>query len=90
MAEIASNVLHNVGNVLTSAVINAEQMREAVESSRIGRVKQLHAMLDEHRDDLVGFLTHDPRGSSLPDYFCGPHRGAAPRASGACRSTWRR
>ncbi|HYH97299.1 trifunctional serine/threonine-protein kinase/ATP-binding protein/sensor histidine kinase [Hyalangium sp.] len=69
MAEIASNVLHNVGNVLTSAVINLEQMRAAVESSRLDRAAQLSAMLKEHGDDLVGFLTHDPRGRVLPGYL---------------------
>jgi signal transduction histidine kinase len=69
MAEVATNVLHNVGNVLTSAIINVEQMREAVESSRIGRVEQLTAMLEEHRQDLVEFLTHDSRGKLMLDYF---------------------
>jgi signal transduction histidine kinase len=69
MAEIASNVLHNVGNVLTSAVINVEQMREAVESSRIGRAKQITTMLAEHREDLVDFLTRDERGKLVPGYF---------------------
>ena len=69
MAEIASNVLHNVGNVLTSAVVNLEQMREAIASSRIGRVKQLTTLLDEHRGDLADFLTRDSRGKLMPDYF---------------------
>jgi len=69
MAEVASNVLHNVGNVLTSAVINVEQMREAVQSSRIGRAKQFTAMLEEHRGDLVDFLTRDSRGKLMVDYF---------------------
>jgi signal transduction histidine kinase len=69
MAEIASNVLHNVGNVLTSAVINLEQMREVVDSSRTDRAKQLTAMFEEHRDDMVDFLTRDSRGKLVPSYF---------------------
>ncbi|WP_224242471.1 trifunctional serine/threonine-protein kinase/ATP-binding protein/sensor histidine kinase [Hyalangium gracile] len=69
MAEIASNVLHNVGNVLTSAVINLEQMRAVVATSRIDRAAQLASMLKEHGDDLVSFLTKDPRGRVLPGYF---------------------
>ncbi len=39
MSEIASNVLHNVGNVLTSAVVNLEMMRHAVGASRVVRVR---------------------------------------------------
>ncbi|WP_224248504.1 trifunctional serine/threonine-protein kinase/ATP-binding protein/sensor histidine kinase [Hyalangium gracile] len=69
MAEVASNVLHNVGNVLTSAVINLEMMRKLVDSSRVGRLGQVTAMLREHRARLVDFLTQDPRGSHLPDYL---------------------
>jgi predicted ATPase/signal transduction histidine kinase/tRNA A-37 threonylcarbamoyl transferase component Bud32 len=71
MTEVASNVLHNVGNVLTSAVINIELMRRAVGSSRVSRVKQASALLLENREDLVDFLTRDPRGIQLPDYLAG-------------------
>ena len=69
MAEVASDVLHNVGNVLTSAVINLEQMRAAAAASRFERAAQLSALLKEHQEDLVGFLTRDPRGRVLPDYL---------------------
>jgi len=69
MAEIASNVLHNVGNVLTSACVNVEQMRAGVSSSRLERVAQLSAMLKEHQRNLPEFLTEDPRGQILPDYL---------------------
>ncbi|QRK13548.1 AAA family ATPase [Archangium violaceum] len=71
MTEVASNVLHNVGNVLTSAVINIELMRRAVGSSRVNRVKQASTLLLEHRGNLADFLTRDPRGSQLPDYLAG-------------------
>ncbi|WP_257460460.1 trifunctional serine/threonine-protein kinase/ATP-binding protein/sensor histidine kinase [Archangium lipolyticum] len=69
MTEIASNVLHNVGNVLTSAVINIEMMRRHVGASRVSRVKQTSALLLEHRSNLADFLTRDARGSQLPDYL---------------------
>jgi predicted ATPase/signal transduction histidine kinase/tRNA A-37 threonylcarbamoyl transferase component Bud32 len=69
MAEIASNVLHNVGNVLTSAGINVEQLRGAVAASRLGRFAHLSALLKEHKAGLVEFLTNDPRGRILPDYL---------------------
>ncbi|WP_257455285.1 trifunctional serine/threonine-protein kinase/ATP-binding protein/sensor histidine kinase [Archangium lipolyticum] len=69
MAEIAANVLHNVGNVLTSAVINLQTMRGMVGSSRMGRLKQATLLLEEHRDDLADFLTRNPNGSRLTSYL---------------------
>jgi signal transduction histidine kinase len=69
MSEVASNVLHNVGNVLTSAVINLEMMHKAVGSSRVGRLKQATNLLLEHREDLATFLTPGARGANLPNYL---------------------
>ena len=69
MAEVAANVLHNVGNVLTSAVINLQTMVETVNASRVGRVKQASTLLEEHPGGLVDFLSRDPRGTQLPSYL---------------------
>ncbi|WNG34071.1 AAA family ATPase [Archangium violaceum] len=69
MAEIASNVLHNAGNVLTSAVINMETMYRAVGASRVGRLKQATSLLLEHRSSLADFLAPGSRGGHLPDYL---------------------
>jgi signal transduction histidine kinase/integral membrane sensor domain MASE1 len=69
MSEVASNVLHSVGNVLTSAVISLETMYRAVGSSRVGRLKQATALLLEHREHLADFLAPGARGNHLPDYL---------------------
>ncbi|ADO68825.1 trifunctional serine/threonine-protein kinase/ATP-binding protein/sensor histidine kinase [Stigmatella aurantiaca] len=69
MAEVASNVLHNVGNILTSAVINLQMMRETVDTSRMGRLKQVTHLFEEHRDRLADFLTKDPRGPQISSYL---------------------
>lgn len=69
MAEVATNVLHDVGNALTSITADMEVMRRAAISSRLGRIKQVARLLEEHREDLPGFFTQDPRGSHLVDYI---------------------
>jgi signal transduction histidine kinase/integral membrane sensor domain MASE1 len=69
MSEVASNVLHSVGNVLTSAVINLETMSKEVGTSRIGRLKQATNLLLEHRENLAEFLAPGARGRHLPDYL---------------------
>ncbi|WP_224366436.1 trifunctional serine/threonine-protein kinase/ATP-binding protein/sensor histidine kinase [Hyalangium versicolor] len=69
MAEVASNVLHNVGNVLTSAVINLEVMHQALDSSKVARLKQTTDLLREHRAELASFLAPGSRGDHLPEYL---------------------
>ncbi|QRK06170.1 AAA family ATPase [Archangium violaceum] len=69
MAEIASNILHEAGNALTSVVVDTDLLRKAVEASRVGRVQQVAELLEEHQDDLADFLTQDSRGSLLAGYL---------------------
>ncbi len=69
MAEVAASVLHNAGNVLNSAVINLEVMRQTVGSLRIGQLKRATDMLLANRDQLTEFLSTEGRGRNLPGYL---------------------
>ncbi|HYO70990.1 MAG TPA: GAF domain-containing sensor histidine kinase, partial [Archangium sp.] len=71
MEEIASNILHDAGNALTSVVVDSDLLRRTVEESRVGRVKQVVEMMDARREDLADFLRGDPRGTLLPAYLSG-------------------
>ncbi|MHA6577470.1 DAHL domain-containing protein [Pseudomonas yamanorum] len=69
MAEIATNVLHNVGNVLNSVNISAELVTRKLRTSKaLGLVKAMQ-LINEHRRDLGTFLTEDEKGKLLPDYL---------------------
>ncbi|KFE61996.1 trifunctional serine/threonine-protein kinase/ATP-binding protein/sensor histidine kinase [Hyalangium minutum] len=69
MAEVATSVLHNVGNVLTSAIVNVHMMNETLGATRMGRLKQVTALLHEQRQSLADFFTRDSRGTQLPEYL---------------------
>ncbi|OJH38128.1 trifunctional serine/threonine-protein kinase/ATP-binding protein/sensor histidine kinase [Cystobacter ferrugineus] len=69
MAEVASNVLHDVGNVLNSIVVDTQLMRGAVSSSRMRRLQQVASLLEEKRPALADFFTRDTRGRHLVDYL---------------------
>jgi PAS domain S-box-containing protein len=69
MAEVATGVLHNVGNVLTSVNVAATLLSERLRKSRLGNLEKVGALLREHADDLGAFFTHDPKGKALPDYL---------------------
>jgi ligand-binding sensor domain-containing protein/signal transduction histidine kinase len=69
MAEIATNVLHNVGNVLNSVNISASLVAEGVKKSKISNLPRVVAMLNEHASDLATFLTNDVKGKQLISFL---------------------
>jgi len=69
MAEIATNVLHNVGNVLNSMVVSTDLIGTRLRESKIKRFVDAMRLMDEHRADLSEFLSTDERGKRLPGYL---------------------
>jgi len=69
MAEIATTVLHNVGNVLNSVNVSAELVSNQMRSSKAQGLGKVAQLMKEHIDDLGDFLTTDPKGKMLPDYL---------------------
>jgi signal transduction histidine kinase len=69
MAELATNVLHNVGNVLTSINTSATLLGERLKTLRLQPLVKLAGILEEHRADLATFVTRDERGRHLPEYL---------------------
>ncbi|MCP8688419.1 DAHL domain-containing protein [Marinobacterium sedimentorum] len=69
MAEIATNVLHNVGNVLNSVNISAELTMRQVRTSKVQGLARAMQMLNQHATDLGDFITHDDKGKLLPGYL---------------------
>jgi signal transduction histidine kinase len=67
MAEIATSVLHNVGNVLNSVYTASQLARERVSALRLEQVGRIASMLEEHRSNLTAFVNQDERGrNALP------------------------
>lgn len=69
MAEIATNVLHNVGNVLNSVNVSAELIGAKVRDSESAGLARAVALMDAHAHDLGDYITSDPRGRLLPGYL---------------------
>jgi signal transduction histidine kinase len=69
MAEIATNVLHNVGNVLNSVNISAGLIVESMKKSQASGLARVVALMQEHAHDLGEFITLDSRGKHLPDHL---------------------
>ena len=69
MAEVATSVLHNVGNVLNSVNVSCAVVADRVQKSRIDSVAKTAALLHQHTDDLAAYFTADPIGRKLPVYL---------------------
>jgi ligand-binding sensor domain-containing protein/signal transduction histidine kinase len=69
MSEIATNVLHNVGNVLNSVNVSATLARETVKKSKAVELEKICALLREHENDLAKFFTEDPKGKIVTGYL---------------------
>jgi len=69
MAEVATDVLHNVGNVLNSVNVSTTSINENLSGSQLPNVKKVAEMLSEHIDDIGTFLTKDSRGRHIPNYL---------------------
>src|SRR5690606_1788929 len=65
MAEVATGVLHNVGNVLNSINVSAHLLREHGETSQLAGLHEIAALVRPHLADPRAFLTSDPRAPLL-------------------------
>lgn len=69
MADVATSILHNVGNILNSINISISVVNDRLNASRINNLSRAINMLLENKDGLDGFLTTDEKGKLLPDYL---------------------
>jgi signal transduction histidine kinase len=69
MAEVATGVLHNVGNVLNSVSVSATVVCDRLRKSEIGDVHRAAVMLQDKNGRMAQFLTEDPKGKLLPEYL---------------------
>ncbi len=69
MAEVATGVLHNVGNVLNSVNVSSTLLAERLRKSRASNVERAAELLREQNGDLARWLAEDDKGRMLPSYL---------------------
>ncbi len=69
MAEVATDILHNVGNVLNSVNVSCSMVVERLQQSPAANLPQIPQMLRDRTGQLDAFLTADPKGKKIPDYL---------------------
>lgn len=69
MAEIASEVLHNVGNTVNSANCSIEMLEDRFEKSKLSGLARATTLLQEQAPRATEFFGQDPRGPKLISYL---------------------
>jgi signal transduction histidine kinase len=68
MADVATGVLHNVGNVLNSVNVTTTFLHERLRASRIETLGRAVQLLRDQPDPSA-FLQNDPKGKVLPEFL---------------------
>lgn len=68
MAEVATSILHNVGNILNSVNVTASLLAERVKGSKCAGVSRVAALLAAQAADLPAFFA-GARGQQVPVYL---------------------
>lgn len=69
MAEIATGVIHNVGNVLNSVNVSARRAAETVNALDVADLNGAIGLMREHADDLASFISADEKGKLIPTFL---------------------
>jgi two-component system NtrC family sensor kinase len=69
MAEVATGVLHNVGNVLNSVNVSSTLLSDRLRKSKASNVARAAEMLLERNGELARWLAEDEKGRMLPNYL---------------------
>jgi PAS domain S-box-containing protein len=69
MAEVATGVLHNVGNVLNSVNVSSQLLADRLKRGKSAGFAKVAALLREQSADLPGFFARDSRAAQLPGYL---------------------
>ena len=69
MAEIATGVLHNIGNILNSVNISTEELGLTLKNSKIKGFMKANELVKKNQDHVGEFFTQHPKGKLIPGYY---------------------
>jgi signal transduction histidine kinase len=69
MSDVATSVLHNVGNVLNSLNVSASLVASHLEELKVNRVAQVARLLEQHSAELGDFFVKNPKGKQVPGFL---------------------
>ncbi len=68
-AEVATGVLHNIGNAINSVNVRLKLSEEKIDKLNVEKLAQAVDMLESNSGKLDRYLTEDPRGQNVLPYI---------------------
>lgn len=69
MSEVATSVLHNIGNIMNSAHVSISLSLETIKNSYVGKLIEISEIIKKHIALQDAYLTKHPQGKLIPDYL---------------------
>ncbi|ASQ45212.1 sensor histidine kinase [Legionella clemsonensis] len=69
MSEIATSILHNIGNVLNSSNVSVNLIKESFSQPYYQKLFKIISLLKEHQSNIEDYLTKDEKGKLIPNYL---------------------
>ncbi|STX39789.1 PAS domain-containing sensor histidine kinase [Legionella feeleii] len=69
MSEVATSILHNVGNLLNSVNVSTVILKKNVARDHYKKISAIKTMLDENISRLSDYLLNDPKGKLILPYL---------------------
>lgn len=69
MAEVATTILHNIGNIMNSANVSLNIIKDSFSQPYFEKLCKIAEMIQLHMSDLGVFLTQNPKGKLIPNYL---------------------
>ncbi len=69
MTDVATNVLHDIGNILNSINTSASIIAEKINESRMSDLTKVTQLICEHQKDIENYITNDSHGKHTLNYL---------------------
>lgn len=69
MAEVATTILHNIGNILNSSNVSITLLKNSFKQDYDKKLLKIMEMMEENQHDLADYLSRDPKGKIIPKYL---------------------
>lgn len=69
MSEVATSILHNVGNILNSVNVSAIILKKNISKIHYKKLSAIKTMFDENINRLSEYLLNDPKGKLILPYL---------------------